>query len=124
MDTQAKITETTDTTTSPKTVQVNVTLETPIQRGSGVIDVVTLRKPLAGALRGINLAELLTLRAESVMLLLPRITTPTLTREDVATMDSVDLVACATEVVNFLVPARQLETVKANQAMAMESLSV
>jgi len=121
MDTQAK---TTDTTPSAKTVQVNVTLETPIPRGSGVIDVVTLRKPLAGALRGINLAELLTLRAESVMLLLPRISTPTLTREDVAGMDSVDLVACATEVVNFLVPARQLETVKANQAMAMESLSV
>lgn len=124
MDTQAKTTNTTDATTSPKTVQVNVTLETPIPRGSGVIDVVTLRKPLAGALRGINLAELLTLRAESVMLLLPRISTPTLTREDVAGMDSVDLVACATEVVNFLVPARQLETVKANQAMAMESLSV
>ncbi|EPD37080.1 phage tail assembly protein [Delftia acidovorans] len=119
MDPQAK---TTDTTTSPKTVQVNVTLETPIQRGSGVIDVVTLRKPLAGALRGINLAELLALRAESVMLLLPRITTPTLTREDVAAMDPVDLVACASEVVNFLVPSKQLETAKANQAMAMESL--
>ena len=119
MDTQAK---TTDTTTSPKTVHVNVTLETPIPRGSGVIDVVTLRKPLAGALRGINLAELLALRAESVMLLLPRISTPTLTREDVAGMDPVDLVACASEVVNFLVPSQQLEKAKANQAMAMESL--
>ena len=124
MDTQAKTTNTTDTTTSAKTVQINVTLETPIQRGGGVIDVVTLRKPLAGALRGINLAELLTLRAESVMLLLPRITTPTLTREDVAAMDPVDLVSCASEVVNFLVPSKQLETAKANQAMAMESLSV
>lgn len=124
MDTQAKTTNTTDATTSPKTVQVNVTLETSIPRGSGVIDVVTLRKPLAGALRGINLAELLALRAESVMLLLPRISTPTLTREDVAAMDPVDLVACASEVVNFLVPSKQLETAKANQAMAMESLSV
>ena len=122
MDTQAKTTNTTDNTPGAKTVQVNVTLETPIQRGSGVIDVVTLRKPLAGALRGINLAELLALRAEAVMLLLPRITTPTLTREDVAAMDPVDLVACASEVVNFLVPSKQLETAKANQAMAMESL--
>lgn len=122
MDTQAKTTDTTDATTSPKTVQVNVTLETPIPRGSGAIDVVTLRKPLAGALRGINLAELLALRAESVMLLLPRISTPTLTREDVAGMDPVDLVACASEVVNFLVPSQRLEKAKANQAMAMESL--
>ncbi|WP_336694278.1 phage tail assembly protein [Delftia acidovorans] len=122
MDPQAQTTDT--TAASTKAVQVNITLETPIQRGSGVIDVVTLRKPLAGALRGINLAELLALRAEAVMLLLPRISTPTLTREDVAGMDPVDFVACATEVVNFLVPSRQLETAKANQAMAMESLSV
>ncbi len=121
MDTQAK---TTDTTPSAKTVQVIVKLETPIQRGSSVIDAVTLRKPLAGALRGLNLSELLALRAESVMLLLPRITTPTLTREDVAAMDPVDLVACATEVVDFLLPARKLEMAKANQAMAMESLGV
>ncbi|MFC4923853.1 phage tail assembly protein [Delftia deserti] len=122
MDTQAKTTDTTDATTSPKTVHVNVTLETPIPRGSGVIDVVTLRKPLAGALRGINLAELLQLRAEAVMKLLPRITTPTLTQQDVEQMDPVDLVACASEVVNFLVPAKQLEKAKDEQAKAQESL--
>ncbi|WP_232357012.1 MULTISPECIES: phage tail assembly protein [Delftia] len=124
MDTQAKTTTSTTDQAPAARPHVNVTLETPIQRGAGVIDVVQLRKPLAGALRGINLAELLVLRAESVMLLLPRITTPTLTREEVAAIDPVDLVALSTEVINFLVPAQQLQTAKANQAMAMESLSV
>ena len=119
MDPQAK---STDTTPSAKAVHVIVTLETPIPRGGGFIDAVTLRKPLAGALRGINLAELLNLRAEAVMRLLPRITTPTLTQQDVEQMEAVDLVACASEVVNFLVPSQQLEKAKANQAMAMESL--
>lgn len=123
MDTQTKTTDTSNTTPGAKAVQAEVTLETPIPRGTGFITVVTLRKPLAGALRGINLAELLNLRAEAVMRLLPRITTPTLTQQDVEQMEAVDLVACASEVVNFLVPAQQLEKAKATQAMAMESLS-
>lgn len=123
MDTQAKTTTSTTDQAPAARPHVNVTLETPIQRGAGVIDVVQLRKPLAGALRGINLAELLLLRAEAVMKLLPRITTPTLTQQDVEQMEPADLVACASEVVNFLVPSQQLEKAKANQEMPMESLS-
>ena len=66
------------------------------------------------ALRGINLAELLMLRAESVMVLLPRITEPPLLKHEVESMEPVDLIACATEVVNFLAPQATLE--KAQEA--------
>ncbi len=126
MSTPAQKTTDTDTTTAqatPAGQQAVVTLESPIARGTGRITQLQLRKPRAGALRGINLAELLQLRAEAVMRLLPRITTPTLTEQDVEQMDPVDLVACATEVVNFLVPAQRLEAAKAEQEKAMEYLS-
>lgn len=124
MDTQAETTTAAPTQAAApaNTAQVTVKLETPIRRGGSTIDVLYLRKPLAGALRGINLGELLTLRAEAVMRLLPRITTPTLVPQDVEQMDPVDLVACASEVVNFLVPAQQLEIAKVNQAKVMASL--
>ena len=91
-----------------------VTLEFPITRGATTITQLHLRKPKAGALRGINLAELLMLRAESVMVLLPRITEPPLLKHEVENMEPVDLIACATEVVNFLAPQATLD--KAQEA--------
>ena len=125
MDPQAQ------TTTSPASegatanpAQATVTLESPIQRGATRIEVLRLRKPLAGALRGINLAELLNLRAEAVMVLLPRVTEPPLTRQEVEKMDPVDLVACASEVTNFLLPAEKMEAAKEVQQRNMESLGM
>ena len=91
-----------------------VTLECPITRGATTITQLHLRKPKAGALRGINLAELLQLRAEAVMVLLPRITEPPLLKHEVENMEPVDLIACATEVVNFLAPQATLD--KAQEA--------
>lgn len=128
MDTQAKNTTSTASTTTEgaaaKPAQAAVTLESPIQRGATHIELLHLRRPLAGALRGINLAELLNLRAEAVMVLLPRITEPPLTKPEVEKMDPVDLVACALEVVNFLAPAERVEAVKLAQKQNMESLGM
>ena len=95
-----------------------VTLEFPITRGATTITQLHLRKPKAGALRGINLAELLMLRAESVMVLLPRITEPPLLKHEVENMEPVDLIACATEVVNFLAPQETLDKAQAAQKEA------
>ena len=99
---------------APANTAATVTLECPITRGATTITQLHLRKPKAGALRGINLAELLMLRAESVMVLLPRITEPPLLKHKVESMEPVDLIACATEVVNFLAPQATLE--KAQEA--------
>ncbi|MCL6620435.1 MAG: phage tail assembly protein [Thermomonas hydrothermalis] len=78
-----------------------VTLETPIQRGDQAIAAVSLRKPTAGELRGIALADLLRLDVAALMALLPRITTPALTTHDVAQLDLADLTAIGTEVLGF-----------------------
>ena len=103
---------------TPANTAATVTLEFPITRGATTITQLHLRKPKAGALRGINLAELLQLRAEAVMLLLPRITEPTLLKHEVENMEPVDLIACATEVVDFLVPQATLQKAQAAQREA------
>ncbi len=78
-----------------------ITLETPLLRGERSITEVTLRKPAAGELRGIALADLLRLDVSALITVLPRITAPTLTAQDVAALDLVDLTAIGTEVLGF-----------------------
>lgn len=87
----------------------SILLETPIRRGDQVISSLTLRKPDAGTLRGIKLADLLQMDVGALTTLLPRISTPTLTAADAATLDPVDLVAIATEVGNFFLTKAQRE---------------
>jgi len=82
-----------------------VALDKPIQRGEQTITHVQLRRPLAGELRGINLAALIReMDYAALELLLPRVSTPTLTRADVAQLDPADLAALASEVILFFVP--------------------
>lgn len=79
----------------------SIALETPIQRGDQTIDSIVLRKPAAGELRGIALADLLRLDVAALIAVLPRITSPTLTPQDVQQLDLVDLTALGTEVLGF-----------------------
>lgn len=81
-----------------------IVLERAIQRGEQSIHEITLRKPDAGALRGIVLSDLLRMEAGAVADLLPRITEPPLLAHEVARMDAADLMACAVEISNFLLP--------------------
>ncbi|UQY89540.1 phage tail assembly protein [Stenotrophomonas rhizophila] len=75
-----------------------------------MISSLTLRKPNAGTLRGIKLADLLQMDVGALTTLLPRISTPTLTAADAAKLDPVDLVAIATEVGNFFLTKAQRES--------------
>ena len=77
-----------------------VVLDTPILRGKTSLKHVDLRKPLAGELRGIQLAELVQLDVASLIKLLPRISP--LTAPEVAALDPADLMAIGTKVVGFL----------------------
>lgn len=81
-----------------------IELESPIQRGSSVVSSITLRKPDAGALRGLVLSDLLRMEAGAVADLLPRITEPPLLAHEVSRMDAADLMSCAVEISNFLLP--------------------
>lgn len=79
-----------------------VTLDTPIKHGEQEIDSVEVRKPASGELRGVALTDLLRMDVAALSKVLPRVTTPTLTEQDVARMDPADLVQLGTEVAGFL----------------------
>lgn len=80
-----------------------VTLDFPIKRGAAEITEITLRKPMAGELRGVKLTDLLTLEAGAVRLLLPRVTVPTLLPHEVDLLDPADFTELATMVAGFFV---------------------
>ncbi len=81
-----------------------ITLEVPIQRGQQTITEITLRKPSAGELRGLSLVNLLQMEVTALTTVLPRITTPAITSEDINRLDLADLMQLGSEVASFLVP--------------------
>ena len=80
-----------------------VTLDEPLPRGNTLITEVVVRKPKSGELRGVSLIELGNMDVVALQRVLPRITTPTLTAQDVANLDPADLVSLGAEVAYFLV---------------------
>lgn len=80
------------------------TLDTPLVRGTQTITTVTLRKPKSGELRGVSLSDLVSLDVAALSKVLPRISTPTLTEQDVANLDPADLVMLGGVFVGFLTP--------------------
>ena len=91
-------------------IPVGIPLDAPIVRSNGqTITHVQVRKPHAGALRGLSLVEVLQMNVTALQVLLPRVTEPTLLRQEVDAMDPADLVALGSEVVGFLVPKAQRE---------------
>lgn len=88
----------------PETVTVE--LDTPIQRENEKIDKIVLRKPMAGELRGLSLADVLNLDVDSITKLVPRISTPTLAEHEVRAMDPADLVEAGKEIASFLLQKR------------------
>jgi hypothetical protein len=81
-----------------------ITLETPLQRGEQTINTITLRKPSAGELRGLSLVSLLQMEVTALTTVLPRITTPALTSDEINRLDLPDLMQFGSEVASFLVP--------------------
>ncbi|WIE52396.1 phage tail assembly protein [Pseudomonas sp. GM17] len=95
--------KTVDTTEALPEVDDNtVTLDTPIKRGNSTIDTITLRKPQSGELRGVHLAELLNLDVATLIKVLPRISSPSITAPEAAGLDPADLFACGSKIAGFL----------------------
>lgn len=82
----------------------SITLESPVKRGEQTIESVTLTKPKAGALRGITLTDLLQMDAGAIIKVVPRISSPLLTEQDMAQLDPADLVQFGMAVADFLLP--------------------
>ncbi|WP_417787518.1 phage tail assembly protein [Stutzerimonas xanthomarina] len=79
-----------------------IVLEQAIKRGETKITEITLRKPAAGELRGLKLGDLINGDVSATIRLVPRISQPTLTEQDVAQFDIADLLACADAIAGFL----------------------
>ena len=87
---------------SDKTNEKTVVLDTPILRGKSEIKEVVLRKPQSGALRGTRLQAIMDMDVSAMMTIIPRISSPTLTPQEMAELDPADLTTMSVEVVTFL----------------------
>lgn len=88
-----------------KTNENIVTLIKPITRGEQVITDVTLSKPTAGTLRGVSLASVANSDVDALIKVLPRMTMPSLTEQEVAALELPDILSFAAKVVGFLSPS-------------------
>lgn len=88
---------------------VTVSLSTPIKRGGGDIKSIALRRPSSGELRGLSLVDVLNLDVDALQTLLPRISSPSITKQEIAAMPGSDLVKLGAEVSGFLIPTETQE---------------
>ena len=79
----------------------NVDLKHPLGTGEKRIDTITLRRPMAGDLRGVKLVDLMQMDAEAVCQLVARISTPLVTASRFWELDASDLLSVSMEVVGF-----------------------
>ncbi|MCA0918529.1 MULTISPECIES: phage tail assembly protein [Halomonas] len=102
--------KTQDTTAPlPQIPTETVELDTPFTRGKRTIGEIQVRKPKAGALRGVALTDLLQMEVSALTKVLPRITEPALTEAEVRELDPADLVQLGGTVAGFLVPRKTRE---------------
>lgn len=79
-----------------------IPLETPLKRGPNEYREVILRKPLGGDCKSINLTALHQANVDSLAILLPRVTEPTLSAQEVYRMGVDDLGEFGGAVIGFL----------------------
>lgn len=82
-----------------------VTLETPVKRGGQIIESVTMITPNTGTLRGVSLASVANSDIDALIKVLPRMTMPSLTEQEVVALGLPDILALAGKVVGFLSPS-------------------
>ncbi len=92
--------------TMPETTLKTVELENAIRRGNDELTQIQLRKPKTGELRGLNVVDILNMDVNAISTLLPRISTPALTKDEVQELPVEDFVLLAGETVSFLIPKK------------------
>lgn len=99
----------TDSETTPQVATpaqtVTIRLNTPIRRAGGDIAEITLRKPKAGALRGLKIEDLYQTDVNALIVLVPRISEPALIAAEIEDMESDDLIELAGAVKGFFMSA-------------------
>lgn len=90
----------------------DVVLDTPIKRGETVVSKVAVRKPNSGELRGTSVTDVLNMDVNALFKLLPRITTPALTENELMQLDPADLLQIGQEVSYFLLPKKAIAQIQ------------
>lgn len=80
-----------------------ITLDAPVKRGDQEIVEISVRKPVAGELRGISLLDLAQLDVTALQKVLPRVTTPPLSPIEINNLEPADLMQLGVAVASFLV---------------------
>jgi hypothetical protein len=91
-------------TNNTPVLNTNIELDTPIQRGEQTITSISLRKPAAGELRGVNLMDVAHMDVTALHKVIPRISEPSLTEHEVAGLNTSDLMQMGVAVASFLLP--------------------
>lgn len=108
----------TETPTKPR--PFTITLAEPIARESGAnVTAITLRKPKAGELRGLTLANLVNSDAGSLITLLPRICEPFITDTEAANLSVEDFAEIGGTIVGFFMSATQKAMIEKMTAEAI-----
>ncbi len=81
-----------------------IALEKPLKRGESEITQINLHKPNAGALRGVSLRDCLDMNTDAVCTVIPRISDPKITPQEMQTIDPCDLLQMGAALANFLLP--------------------
>lgn len=106
---------------NPQTIIVKLAF--PIKRKGGDVAEVTLRKPKAGAMRGLKIEDLYSTDVNSLLVLLPRITEPTLIPAEIEELESEDLIELAGAVKGFFMSAEMKTAIKEHFAGKSASAS-
>lgn len=78
-----------------------VTLTAPIVRGDTTISSLNIRRPKAGELRGLSLQDIMTTDIVAMLTLIPRISEPPVTADEVNNLDPADFSEIAGTVRGF-----------------------
>lgn len=88
----------------------SVTLCKPVQIDGKPVTEITVRKPSTGELRGLSLVDILTMDVSAMIKLLPRITQPPLSAEQISKeIEPEDFTDLASKTVLFFARKEQLE---------------
>lgn len=93
-----------------------IKLSFPLKRGEHEINSITLHKPNSGHLRGVSLRDCLEMGADATVTLLPRISDPKITPQEVALIDPSDLLQMSAAIANFVLPPALKEQAEAATA--------
>lgn len=84
-----------------------MTLSRPIKRGDDEIKSIELKEPNTGSLRNLRMTDVLNGDVDSIKILVPRISSPSLTKEDMALVSAPDLAEMSGHIIGFFMPGEK-----------------